>query len=198
MKEKAEFARRGVKWDTRGSAVVVAVGKKSWKCGCGMLGMLQTSESVVESLFAGKMEMRIRNFWEMRTKMLVKWGSGVWSEKPAWDGAGAANSGADCACGAWLEHLSDIRGKPRLLASSLGCCQHFSSIPWSECAALWHWASRISAVAVEVWSLLVVQRKSQCVGWRGVTFLGVLYKTIGSCEMLVFSGERQFRLNRKL
>lgn len=46
----------------------------------GMLGKLEVDKSDVESLFAGKMEMRIRNFGEMRTKMLVKWESGVWSE----------------------------------------------------------------------------------------------------------------------
>lgn len=37
-----------------------------------MLGKLQTNESDVESLFAGKMEMRIRNFGEMGTKMGIR------------------------------------------------------------------------------------------------------------------------------
>lgn len=44
-------------------------------------GSYKLDESDVESLFAGKMEMRIRNLGELGTKTLVKWGSGVWSEK---------------------------------------------------------------------------------------------------------------------
>lgn len=41
------------------------------------LGRYKADESDVESLLAGKIEMRIRNFGEMETKILFKWGAGV-------------------------------------------------------------------------------------------------------------------------
>lgn len=170
MKEKAEFAWSGVRWDTRGSVVVVAVGK-DWKCEWWNAWEVtdKQDESDVESLFAGKMEMKMRNFWEMGTKMHVKCWTGVWSEKPVWEwGRGSKNSGADSACEAWLKHLWDLRGKPRvpglipLVLSAFVAASPCADTSVEEFAALWDCASRISAVTVEVLSLLMVHRKSQC------------------------------------
>lgn len=104
-----------------------------------------------------------KKLWEMGTKMLIKCGAGVWSEKPLWEwGRGSKNSGADCACEAWLKHLWDLRRKPRLpglvplVLSAFAAASPHADTSVEEFAALRDCASRISAVTVEVLSLLMV------------------------------------------
>lgn len=139
------------------------------------LGSYEPDESDVGSLLAGKMQMRIRNSWEMGIKCWLDGDQESGVNNQCENGAGAANSGADCACEAWLKQLSDTRGKPTFpalsICSSISCAdqQLYEPVP---------------PVTVGVLSLLMLHRVS-VMWWRGVSFLGVLCKTIGSGKMLV-------------
>lgn len=168
MKENAEFARKRIKWDVRRSIYCC------WKGGlkAGILECLevmdeerQVSHGVIVSRENGE---RIRNSWDMRTKILPKYRGGIRSEKPVWEcwGRGrAASFGVDLAYEGWLNNPWGLKMKPRLGLISLLLSAFAAASSSADLHRRWFTAildcdTRMSTVNVELLPLLMLHVKS--------------------------------------